>query len=143
MFRSQMFRTRMSRTQMFRTRAAAVLILLGGLAGCDGGEPRNVTKIVVNKDNPYQEKMLELNKDDRMLALRRAIQDEGNRCPRITDSVYQQQYEGMAMWTARCSTGDWAVYIAPSGVVQTRACSQARQLGLPECLSLPEPSPRP
>lgn len=123
---------------MFRSPTMAALVFLAGLGACDdGGEPRNVTKIVVNKGNPYHEKMLELSPTNRMLALRRAIQDEGNSCPRITGSAYQEQYEGMAMWTARCSTGDWAVYVAPSGVVQTRLCSQAKQLGLPECLSLP------
>ena len=128
---------------MFRPAASTGLILLAALAGCDGGEPGNVTKIVVNKGNPYHEQMLELSPTSRMLALRRAIQDEGNSCPRVTDSAYQQQYEGMAMWTARCSTGDWAVYVAPSGIVQTRACAEAKQLGLPECLSLPPKNRQP
>ena len=128
---------------MFRPAASTGLILLAALAGCDGGEPGNVTKIVVNKGNPYHEQMLELSPTSRMLALRRAIQDEGNSCPRVTDSAYQQQYEGMAMWTARCSTGDWAVYVAPSGIVQTRACAEAKQLGLPECLSLPAKNQEP
>lgn len=126
---------------MFTSRTAAALLLMTGAAACDDGEPRNVTKIVVNKGNPYHEKMLALSPTSRMLALRRAIQDEGNSCPRITDSAYQQQHEGMAMWTARCSNGDWAVYVAPSGIVQTRPCAHAKQLGLPECLSLPAKDP--
>ena len=125
---------------MFRlSLTSLVLLAAAALVGaCEGGDEANVTQIVVNKGNPFHEKMLAMSETNRMLALRRAIQDEGGSCPRITDSVYQQQYEGMAMWTARCSTGDWAVYVAPSGVVQTRPCRHAEQLGLPECLALPE-----
>jgi hypothetical protein len=44
----------------------------------------------------------------------------------------------MAMWTARCANRDWAVYVASSGTVQARACPQAKQLGLPECRTLPD-----
>ena len=40
----------------------------------------------------------------------------------------------MAMWAARCSdSGAWAVFVAPNGDVQVRACADAGQLGLPEC----------
>jgi hypothetical protein len=122
---------------MFKPMIAATASLAAGLAGCDDGEPRNVTKIVVEKGNPPHEKMLKLSETDRMLALRRAVQDEGGSCPRVTDSAFQQMYEGMAMWNARCSNGDWAIYVAPSGIVQTRKCAEAKQLGLPECLALP------
>jgi hypothetical protein len=113
---------------------ATTLPLLLAL-GCDGGEApeRNVTKIVVNKDNPYHEKLLALNEANRNLALRRAVKDDGGRCSRIQDSAYQQEYQGMAMWIARCTGEDWAVFLAPGGYVQVRACKHAGQLGLPEC----------
>lgn len=128
---------------MFKMLATFALLVAAAsaLAGCDESEPRNVTKIVVHKDNPYHAKMLAMSETNRMLALRRAIQDDGGSCPRISDSAYQEQYQGMAMWTVRCSNGDWAVYVAPNGTVQSRPCRHARQLGLPECLSLPEKNP--
>jgi hypothetical protein len=43
----------------------------------------------------------------------------------------------MAMWVAYCSGGDWAVYLAPSGMVQARPCNKAGELKLPTC----QPSP--
>lgn len=116
---------------------SAVSLLALALGGCDseagggGGAPQQVAKRV--KPNPFQEKLLALNERDRMLTLMRAVQDDAGRCPRISGSTYQQDYQNMAMWVAHCSNRDWAVYISPSGIVQVRACSEAKQLGLPEC----------
>jgi hypothetical protein len=121
---------------MMRRFATAILPLLLVLAGCgdDGDAPeRNVTKIVVAKGNPYHQRLLALSDTNRKLALRRAVQDDGGDCRTIRDSAYQQDHEGMAMWIARCGGGDWAVFVAPSGFVQVRACKDAAELGLPEC----------
>lgn len=112
------------------TLAVSALSLLV-LGGCDSGPPQPVVKRV--KPNPFQEKLLALNERDRMLTLMRAVQDDAGQCPRISGSTYQQIYQNMAMWVAHCSNRDWAVYISPSGIVQVRACSEAKQLGLPEC----------
>ncbi|MDB5698394.1 MAG: hypothetical protein JWN69_1198 [Alphaproteobacteria bacterium] len=117
----------------------AVAVSAGALAvgGCDSGgdAPQKVTKRV--KPNPFQDKLLALNDRDRMLALKRAVQDDAGQCPRISGSTYQQDYQGMAMWVAHCSNREWAVYLSPSGIVQVRACSEAKQLGLPECAASP------
>jgi hypothetical protein len=123
---------------MFRAMMAAIL-LLPALAACgsEESEPTNVTRITGPKDNPFQKKMLALSETDRNLTLRRAIQDDGGSCPRITDGAYQQEYKGLSMWVARCSNRDWAVYLGPTGNVQARACNQAKQVGLPECSRLP------
>jgi len=118
------------------SRCVPALGLLLALVACDGGgdtSQQQVTRITGPKENPYHQRLLQLNETDRKLALRRAVQDDGGTCRQIKDSAYQQQHEGMAMWIARCSSGDWAVYVAPSGVVQVRACRQAAELGLPEC----------
>ncbi|HLL31469.1 MAG TPA: hypothetical protein VK403_10770 [Allosphingosinicella sp.] len=103
------------------------------LAGCEDGAPeRNVTKVVVA--NPMSDQLKTLSEPTRNLGLYRAIRDNGRRCKRVDQGAYQQQYKTMAMWTARCSdTGDYALYIAPSGDVQVSACKDARELGLPEC----------
>jgi hypothetical protein len=117
-----------------RALIAALPVLLA-LAGCDGGDApeRNVTHIKVVEPKSYHERMLALSETNRKLALRRAVQDDGGSCRTIQDSAYQQDYEGMAMWVARCAGGDWAVFVAPSGYVQVRACKDAEELGLPEC----------
>ena len=119
---------------------SAVSLLALALGGCDsgaggGGAPQQVVKRV--KPNPFQDKLLALDERDRMLTLMRAVQDDAGQCPRISGSTYQQDYKNMAMWVAHCSNREWAVYISPSGIVQVRACSEAKQLGLPECAPAP------
>jgi hypothetical protein len=124
---------------------SAVSLLALALGGCDGsgggGAPQQVVKR--EKPNTFQEKLLALNERDRMLTLMRAVQDDAGGCPRISGSTYQQIYQNMAMWVAHCSNRDWAVYISPSGIVQVRACSEAKQLGLPECAAAPAAAARP
>ena len=97
----------------------------------------NIAGSKVKMRNPYQEKVLALTDLDRDLTLRRAIRDDGGSCAKIRGSRYQQDYKGMAMWVARCTGGDWAVFLAASGTVQARACKQMQQLGLPECVAGP------
>lgn len=104
------------------------------VSGCDDGAPttRNVTKVVVA--NPMSDQLKALSEPTRNLGLYRAIRDNGRRCKRVDQGAYQQQYKTMAMWTARCSdTGDYALYIAPTGDVQVSHCKDAKELGLPEC----------
>ena len=105
------------------------------LAGCDGaGETGARKTIEVTGDAPYVEQLKALGEMNRGLALRRAIQDSGERCKRVDVSGYQQDYRNLSMWTARCSdSGDWAVFIAPNGDVQVRSCGDAATLELPAC----------
>ena len=131
-------------TDMFRASGLAVLVPLLALAGCgsqdsaDGGDagPAAGEQATINVvvPNPYQKQLLALNETNRKLALRRAVQDDGGSCRSIKSARFQQEYNGMAMWVASCAGGDWAVYLAPSGIVQVRACKDSRELGLPECI---------
>ena len=110
--------------------AGALLVL----AGCDSGGERQRTTTVMKASSPYVDRLKGLTELNRGLALRRAIQDAGERCKRIEASGYQEDYKNMSMWTARCSdTGDWALFIAPNGDVQVRACKDTPQLQLPVC----------
>ena len=117
---------------MFRSRLPAVLIVL--LASACGDTSPPPPKYTAAKDNPAHQRMLAARDVDRMLALRRAIQDDDGSCPKVTGSSFQENYKGMAMWVAYCSNGPWAVYIAPSGDIQARPCKDSRTLKLPECL---------
>jgi hypothetical protein len=116
-----------------------VLIFLS-LPACDasgGSAPKNVTKI--KAQSAYVEKLRSLSPQNRDLALRRAIQDSGQSCKRITSSQETGDYENMATWTAHCEGGrDWAIFIAPNGDAQVRSCKHVEQLGLPGCSSTPQ-----
>lgn len=116
-------------------RSTGVLPFLMLLAACGDQSPQqsNAAVPAVPKVNAFQQKMLALNEIDRSLVLRRAVQDDGGRCPKIKGSAYQQEYKGMSMWVASCSEADWAVFLGPEDNVQARLCSQERELGLPEC----------
>ncbi len=119
----------------------AILTLSLSLAACDGGNSQPTQVKSVKATGAYIEKLKALSPQNQGLALRRAIQDSGARCKRVLGSGYQQDYENLSLWTARCSdTKDWAVFIAPNGDVQVRKCSEAAQLKLPQC-RLPEGTP--
>lgn len=112
------------------------LVLLG-LAACDGGgggesAQRNVTSIKAG--SAYVDKLRALSPQNRDLALRRAIQDSGESCKRITSSQETGTHKNMTTWTAQCQGGrDWAIFIAPNGDAQVRSCQHVEQLGLPAC----------
>ena len=94
--------------------------------------------------NEYQENLLKLNDTQRDLTLRRAVRDDNGKCNHISGSKFQQDYKSMKMWVAHCDSGDWAVFLAPSGDVQVRACTDIpklnadnRGLNLPTCYPAP------
>lgn len=116
------------------TIAASALALHGCGGAPDDPEPVQADKARIVAATPYVDRLRTLDEVDRGLALRRAILDSGERCKRVERSAYQQDYENMSLWTARCSdSGAWALFIAPNGDVQVRACADAAELGLPEC----------
>lgn len=115
-------------------RFALIACLALAAPGCDSGPPTETrsTKMVIA--NPYHDRLMALSELNRSLALRRAVQDNGEACKRIESSNFQGEYQRLKMWTASCSdSGDFAVFIAPNGDVQVRKCTDARELGMPEC----------
>jgi hypothetical protein len=96
--------------------------------------------------NRPNEDLLALNDANRRVGLVRAIRQTGNACPlRVEPNPVQQgEYEGMALWTARCDNNrQYAIFIAPNGDVQVRDCADMAELGLPACQPLPEAAPAP
>ncbi|HEX8215358.1 MAG TPA: hypothetical protein VF582_07810 [Allosphingosinicella sp.] len=122
-------------------RMMCALALLS-LPACDaggggGGAHQNVTSI--KAESAYVEQLRALSPQNRDLALRRAIQDSGQSCKRITSSQETGAYKNMATWTAHCEGGrDWAIFIAPNGDAQVRSCKHVEQLGLPGCGKAPQ-----
>jgi len=113
------------------------LALLAVTTACgDAGAPdgNQATAAKASKPNPFHEQLMQLSETDRGLTLRRAVQDNGGSCRRIGPNAYQEEYQGMRMWTIRCEGGkDWAVFVGASGRVQARTCEDNARLGLPAC----------
>jgi hypothetical protein len=111
-------------------------VLLSALllaSSCDQGQPaKNVTQ--VKMANPESDQLKTMAPLYRNLGLYRAIRDSGQSCKKVDNGAYQQDYKNMAMWVAHCTdTGAWAIFIAPNGDAQVRACGDLRTLGLPAC----------
>jgi hypothetical protein len=118
---------------MIAARAAAVAALIVA-AGCDSGAPvANVQHIKV--ENPLHDGLLRLTSLNQRIALMRAIRDNGHRCRRVDGGRYQEDYRGMVMWVALCAAEGkhWAIFIAPNGDTQVRACADMHRLSLPQC----------
>jgi hypothetical protein len=129
--------------------ASAAAALLTGLGACgDMGSPpagNTTVKHIRIRNDPHEE-LLALPDHLRRIGLVRAIRDTGNRCPKRVEPnpVYQGDYRGMALWTARCDNNrQYAVFIAPNEDVQVRRCEDMARLGLPACRPLPEARPDP
>lgn len=142
---------------MIRTFAPAALAL-ALLAGCGGDSPpaaksdrparANAAADArgVTIRNRHHEELTALPDNLRRVGLVRAIRQTGNSCPlRVEPNpAYQGEYEGMALWTARCDNNEqYAIFIAPNGDVQVRNCEDMAELGLPACRALPPAAPSP
>lgn len=120
---------------MGRSLCAAAAAAVLALAGCEDGapEPQGSTTRM-RAANPVSDQLKGLSELYRYLGLRRAIVDNGQRCKKVDRGAYQEEYKNNAMWTAHCTdSGDWAVFIAPSGDVQVRRCGNLAALKLPLC----------
>lgn len=117
---------------MLRMMVPAGFGMVMALAACDGGGAETKTKSVA-ATSPYVEQLKALSPMNRGLALRRAVQDSNQACKRVVTAGYQEQYKNMAVWNLRCTDGEYALFIAPSGDVQVRSCADVKALGVLEC----------
>ena len=120
---------------MAKTIGVTGLALALALGGCGdegkGGAETKAKKITVS--SPYIQQLKALTPDNQGLALRRAVQDTQQRCKRVEQSGYQQDYKNLSVWNLKCSDGEYVLFIAPNGDVQVRSCGDAQRLGLPQC----------
>lgn len=125
-----------------------LMALLAGaalVAGCggerevagNGQEPR------IRIANEHHDALMQLSPGRQRLAMLRAIRDTGNRCGKVDNAGYQEEYRNMRMWVAACGVEQksFAVYIAANGDVQVRDCAEAGTLELPRCEGLPPAVP--
>jgi hypothetical protein len=117
------------------------------LAGCGAPGDRqtgaNAQEPKIRIANKEHDDLLKLPPNLQRLAMMRAIRSTGNRCQRVENAGYQEEYRNMRMWVARCDVEQksFAVYIAANADVQVRDCAEAGTLSLPRCEGLPPPMP--
>lgn len=127
-----------------RTLIATTLLL--SLAACDSGskQPANTApqqKIMVR--SPEQDALHNLDTMNRDIGLKRAIQDSGMPCKRVTKSGYVQEYNTLSMWSATCADKrEWAIFVGPDGSAQVRPCEDEERLKLPPCVIAADPTGR-
>jgi hypothetical protein len=118
---------------------SALLLAASCGEGQPGGQPaQNVARVkMANSQSDALKAMAPLYRN---LGLWRAIRDSGQRCKKVDNGANQQDYKDMAMWVAHCTdTGAWAIFIAPNGEAQVRACADLSAIKLPACRPLPGP----
>ena len=95
-----------------RSLIACSLIL--SLAACGSSETTNQPAAAqprIQVRSAEQDALHNLSDMDRDIGLKRAIQDSGMPCRRVTKSGYVQEYNSLSMWTASCADKrDWAIF---------------------------------
>ncbi len=112
---------------------AVTLALLGGCGDAGDAPAANRALAPVTIRNEYHEGMMRLGELQRGAALRAAIRSSGESCDRVEASAFQQDYTNLKMWTARCQSTAYAVFLAANGDVQVRKCADLASLRLPAC----------
>lgn len=114
----------------------AISVVVLTLAGCGSGTPAQdrTAAAPTTIRNEYHERMSVLDDLRRNAALRGAIRSSNESCDRVEASAFQRDYENLKMWTVRCKSNAYAVFLAANGDVQVRDCAQAAELKLPVCV---------
>lgn len=119
----------------------SLFLLPLALAACDQGPTTKPAQPIVVRSEG-QDKLHQLDDLNRAIALKRAINDSGSDCRRVTRSGYVGEYENTSFWTATCEdrfkrTRDWALFVGPDESVQVRLCADVVKAGLPACVIKP------
>lgn len=127
-----------------KTQTALLAALTVVVSGCDGRDSKGETPAPAAKAitvaNPFHDSLIKLDELRRGAALRRAIRDAQETCDRVETAAFQQDYTNLKMWVATCQRTAYAIFLAPTGDVQVRQCTDLASLKLPVC-SLPEAAP--
>lgn len=124
---------------MNRIQSWAIATMFVGLAACGDEPPTDQAEkagSAVTETIAYQERLRTMDEGRRNATFIRAIRDAEKRCSHVQRSAYQQEFNGMSMWTAHCTeTGDWVLLVSANGSTQVLHCSMAQRAGLPACAS--------
>ncbi len=114
----------------------ALPLLLAACGQEQAAAPAPANEVMVR--SAAQQQLFELNDLDRVIALKRAIQDQGLRCGQMTMTGYVGRYKEMDVWTATCNDDrQWSLFIGADDSVQVRLCTDNVKLGLPACVVKP------
>ena len=124
-----------------------IIAAAAGLSACGEGGERAASSAVnqpqIAVRSAEQDQLHQLDEMNRNIGLKRAIQDSGLRCRRVTRSGYVQEHNKLSMWAASCDDGrSWGIFVGPDGSAQVRPCNEMKQLGLPECRIAADPTGR-
>ena len=124
-----------------------IIAAAAGLSACGEGGERAASSAVnqpqIAVRSAEQDQLHQLDEMNRNIGLKRAIQDSGLRCRRVTRSGYVQEHNKLSMWSASCDDGrSWGIFVGPDGSAQVRPCNEMKQLGLPECRIAADPTGR-
>ena len=112
---------------------AALLTLPLLLAACGDTTPPAANETIQARGE-NQDALFELSDINRDIAMRRAINDVGYPCDRVTGSGYVSPYENTEMWIATCDDNrEWAIFVGADDTAQVRYCPDVEEMGLPAC----------
>ena len=117
-----------------RLKTILLIVAVLPVSACDNSQPTQPDRPIVVRSEA-QDKLHTLNDLDRAIGLKRAIQDSGLTCKRVTRSGYVQEHENTSMWTANCDDKtDYAIFVGPDGSAQVRLCDNMAEFKLPACV---------
>lgn len=112
-----------------------VALALVALGGCEESPPAPPAK-PISVRSEGQDRLHRLSDLNRAIALKRAVQDSGMPCRRVTESGYVTEHRNLSMWTAACDDGrEWAIFVGPDDSVQVRPCGDMARFNLPRCVT--------
>ena len=107
-------------------------VLLGSCGSSENPAPPVQNDVLVRSE--AQQRLFDLSDLNRVIALKRAIADQGLRCAQIVSTGYVTRYKDMDVWTATCSDDRvWSLFVGANDSVQVRLCDDNEKLGLPAC----------
>lgn len=115
-------------------RAIVILAAAALASGCGKPAEQQPARPEIKVRGAAQDRVHKLDELNRAIGLKRAIQDAGSTCQRVTATRFIGPYKNMDMWGVRCADGrDWALFVGADDSVQVRLCSDTEKVGLPDC----------
>jgi hypothetical protein len=88
--------------------------------------------------NPYNDRLLRLDRVNQLAVMRQAIVNGEGRCAHVVGAAYRGPFRNLHRWDAACDRGgNYAVFVGPDGTAQVRACTDLQTLRLPLCRPVP------
>lgn len=109
-----------------RMMGAAMLATIAAACGPNAGNaPQQVDQQAATAD--YSSQLAAMPDGERNAVFIRALRDARLDCQHVDSSERADDYQGMPVWTARCTGGgNWTIVIGANGVAQILNANEAR-----------------